>query len=307
MPDRDAAIFEIIHRYMNKEQVVPIRRSMCPRYLSLEATERKLAEEAKFYRLQKLCAMLPPVPDEPRDLAPSMLGPPSQQSRHQPSLMSSGASQMTAQQYPVGQTTVMPSIANMAAKPPSILSGSIYSSQTQYMPPDQLSIQPSLALPPNPNVASNGLLQPPQSARSRASRSSERSRESSKSRASSSSEPPRRSRSEDREKRRPKEGGASRSSRSRDSSPPHSVKAAGKARQDRDTSGSSTSQSTNAVKVAPKPNPPESPPLTPQNVFVYIFKPGGLRKGDTVFPIIDYPDTSPLPHLFVKASEAEIK
>ena len=307
MPDRDAAIFEIIHRYMNKEQVVPIRRSMCPRYLSLEATERKLAEEAKFYRLQKLCAMLPPVPDEPRDLAPSMLGPSTQQSQYQLSLISSGASQMTAQPYPVGQPTAMSSMANMAAKPPSIMSGSIYSSQSQYLQPDQLSIQPSLALPPNPNIASNGLLQPPQSARSRASRSSERSKESSRSRASSSSEAPRRSRSEDREKRRPKEVEASQSSRSRDSSPPRSVKAAGKARQDRDGPTSSTDKSTKVVKAVEKPKPPDSPPLTPQNVFVYIFKPGGLRKGDTVFPIIDYPDISPLPHLFVKASEAEIK
>ena len=214
---------------------------------------------------------------------------------------------MTAQPYPVGQPTAMSSMANMAAKPPSIMSGSIYSSQSQYLQPDQLSIQPSLALPPNPNIASNGLLQPPQSARSRASRSSERSKESSRSRASSSSEAPRRSRSEDREKRRPKEGEASRSSRSRDSSPPRSVKAAGKARQDSDKQTPSTDKSTKVVKVAEKPKPPDSPPATPQNVLVYIFKPGGLRKGDTVFPIIDYPEIPPLPHLFVKASEAEIK
>lgn len=61
MPDRDSAIFEIISRYMSRENVIPLRKSLCPRYLSYEQTEYKLAEEAKFYRLMKLQKALPPI------------------------------------------------------------------------------------------------------------------------------------------------------------------------------------------------------------------------------------------------------
>lgn len=59
MPDRDPGVFEIIYRYMNRETVLPLRKSACPKYLSYEQTERKLAEEAKFYRLTKLVKALP--------------------------------------------------------------------------------------------------------------------------------------------------------------------------------------------------------------------------------------------------------
>lgn len=62
LPDRDAAIFEIIFRYLNREQVLPLRRSACPTYLSYEQTLLKMAEEAKFYRFTKLQRALPQPP-----------------------------------------------------------------------------------------------------------------------------------------------------------------------------------------------------------------------------------------------------
>lgn len=51
------------------------------------------------------------------------------------------------------------------------------------------------------------------------------------------------------------------------------------------------------------------PAVPPQSLFAYIYRPGqfGIRRGEPEFKLIDYPDDIPIPHLFIRVVNAEIK
>lgn len=52
--------------------------------------------------------------------------------------------------------------------------------------------------------------------------------------------------------------------------------------------------------------PPEAPPSC---LSAYIYRPGqfGVRRGEPLFELVDYPDDVPMPHLFLRIVNAEIK
>jgi hypothetical protein len=69
---------------------------------------------------------------------------------------------------------------------------------------------------------------------------------------------------------------------------------------------SSRRQSISSIAAKLPSNALIRPPAT---VFAYLFKSGGhsITKNEPPFPIVGFPDHEPLPHLFVKATAAEIK
>lgn len=63
------------------------------------------------------------------------------------------------------------------------------------------------------------------------------------------------------------------------------------------------------TKPPPEPEPKTEPAPPPQSLFAYIYRPGqfGIRRGEPQFELVDYPDDIPVPHLFIRVVNAEIK
>ena len=285
MPDRDAGVFEIIYRYMNRETVLPLRKSSCPKHLSYEQTERKLAEEAKFYRLTKLLKMLPKARDgqqqhgdvvdmrtmpgqtqnsvvtrdyaQPQIQQQHQLLPPQQHQLH--------AQQQQQQPYGSQYSSVNGAQPGAYARSlPSYAPSPVPQQQQQHMQPVYATQQPpsiqqlyspAPQLPPTPMLQSSGI--PPQA-------------------ISSPLMPP------------PSEASTSRSAKVSSSRRSHSRQ-------------SSSSRLT--IKEEKRKAPEEVPNLT---AFLYRGE-AAPRRGEAPFPIAGYPDDSPLPHLLIKAANAEIK
>ncbi|KAK9896474.1 hypothetical protein P389DRAFT_190015 [Cystobasidium minutum MCA 4210] len=244
LPDRDGAIFEIIFRYLNREQVLPLRKSMCPTYLSYEQTLAKLAEEAKFYRFMKLQRALP-VSTSPSGHSVATLPAPSHY----------------ANQVPVHPHPVPPSMSSHHSSP---------------------HLAPSPALLPSPLPSQHAHASTPRTPRATHS-----------------------PRSEPSHHLAPEPSGHHKShSRSHSPAPSASINS---------PRPSSRSHSRRSSIVEPKPPPePEiivEPEAPPPSLFAYIYRPGqfGIRRGEPEFQLIDYPDDIPVPHLFIRVVNAEIK
>lgn len=240
LPDRDAAIFEIIYRYLNREQVIPLRKSACPTYLSYEQTLYKLAEEAKFYRFTKLQRALPPPQQVGVGGTPAISTPQTLAYANQNPMQP-----LPAYSSPQLAPQTLPPVAPSPALMPVQVTGT--------------------ALPaPSPaqGHASGLTLQIPQAERQTSS-----------------------------------------SSRSRSGSMKSAAAPSFSASANPTPRSSSRSRTHSRRTSLAEPSGPS------QNLFAYVYRPGqlGIRRGEAEFPIVDYPDDVPMPHLFIRVTNAEVK
>ena len=281
MPDRDAQIFEIIYRFMNRENILPLRKSLCPNYLSYEQTLQKLAEEAKFYRLTRLSKALPPpgMPSaqiQPPTPQPAYAQPPPSEAYGAPAQAYQYGSQASTagyQQQPV--TLQAPSIQSQvqqSAPAPSYGTGPSLQASHASHPPSHLPASPL----PNGSMASLAPAAAPAQSSGSASISSgvtSRSRSSTTSQSQLSRK--------------------SSSATSAAASAPELV--------------APRSVPPEATPSRPPSSPPRAPSPPPPGLVAYLHRGEAPTRREQPFPIVDYPEDSPLPRLFIKATNAEIK
>lgn len=243
LPDRDAGIFEIIFRYLNREQVLPLRKSACPVYLSYEQTLQKLAEEAKFYRFTKLQRALPAPLSGAGDSVATLAAP-------------QYASQVPVQ--PHGISTPTSSRSSLQPVPlPSARAPTPHATQKLLTPLSALSPLPATALQLTAHSAHT--------------HEHHRSR-----------------------------------SHSHSTSHSHAITPATPVVSSPRPPSRSHSRTPSVTELPPAK---AEPVAQPQSIFAYIYRPGqfGVRRGDQEFQLVDYPDDIPLPHLFMRIINAEIK